>query len=266
MPRLSSLAALLLATAAALPAQAAAEDAECGTAALAVLGRELGVEHFVPGPAGAGHDAAGVVAASACRPMPDAPRLTLAAVAWDAHGEDSKALAVAVLEDDAVVALLKDEIAEDAATQVTRGSLRLDTAPYRLAPGVRAFGVDVLPTDGSCGEGGPGPTRTLYVRDGTSIRPVLAGLAMSEFWYVRGNRSRCVADPREAETAIVEDFKVGIGLGVPGKAGWRDLVLTATSKRSDHKPGRPPLHVHVAYDGDTYPLEAFQKAWTAWRR
>jgi hypothetical protein len=266
MPRLNSLALLAFALAGALPAHAAADDPECGAAELAVLGRELRIDHFVPGPADFGQDANGVVVASSCRKSPDDPRLTLAAVAWDAHAEDSKALVVAVIDESASLALLEDKIGEDAATQVTSGSLRLDTAPYRLAPGVRAFGVDALPADASCGDGGSGASRTLYVREGKALRPVLQGLTMSEYRYVRGNQARCVSDPTQAETAIVEDFKVSIGLGVPGKEGWRDLVLTGTSKRSDHKPGRRPLHVHVRYDGGGYPLDTFQAAWTAWRK
>lgn len=266
MPPMPSLGLLLLALAGALPAHAATDDQACGAAELAVLGRELRIDHFVPGPAASGQDAAGVVVASGCRKSPVDPRLTLAAVAWDAHAEDSKALVVAVIDPSASLALLQDEIGEDAATRVTEDSLRLDTAPYRLAPGVRAFGVDVLTADGSCGEGGSGPSRTLYVREGKTLRPVLQGLTMSEYRYVRGNQPRCVSDPRQAQAAIIEDFKVTIGLGVPGKGGWRDLVLTGTSRRSDHKPGRRPLHVHVHYDGSAYPLDAFHDAWTAWRK
>ncbi len=267
MHRLLILAALLPVLGHAPAARAADDNPACGPAVLAALGRALDVAHFAPGPGDDGADAAGVVVASSCRPLPDDAGLTLAAVAWDAHAEDSKSLVLAVLDAaGSPVALLRDEIGEDAATQVVGGSLRLDTAPYKLAPGVRAFGLDVAATNGGCGEGGSGPTRTLYVREGRTLRPVLEGLVTSEYWYVRGNQPRCVSDPHEADTAIVEDFKVTIGLGTPGKGGWRDLVLTATSRRSDRRPGRPPLHVHVPYDGKTYPLDAFDKAWAAWRR
>lgn len=248
-------------------AHATASEA-CSPGVLAVLGRALKVAHFVPEPNDDGSDAAGVIVATACKRAPDDPKLVLAAVAWDAHAEDSKALAVAVVDDAAgtVVALLKDEIGEDAATQVNDGSLRLDTAAYMLAPGVRAFGLDVFHSNGSCGEGGSGASRTLYVRDGKTLRPVLTDLTMSEYWYVRGNQPRCVADQKEADTAILEDFTLSIGLGEPGKNGWRDLALTGTSKRSDHKPGRRPLHVAVPYDGQSYPLDAFNKAWQRWRQ
>jgi len=267
MNRLACLAVVFAVLGQASAARAAADPSRCSPAVLAALGHALKVAHFVPGPDGDGDDPAGVVVASACRPQPDDPRATLAAVAWDAHAEDAKSLVVAVVDaTGAPLALAQDEIGEDAATRVRDGSLRIDAAPYRLAPGVRAFGVDVASTNGGCGEGGTGATRTLYVLDGGTLRPVLQDLVMSEYRYVRGNQPRCVSDPREADTAVLEDFKVTIGLGTPGKGGWRDLVLTGSSRRSDRKPGRKPLHVHVRYDGGAYPLDAFRQAWAAWRR
>ena len=268
MHRVPAFAALMLMLAQAPAAHAANENQECGAAVLTLLAGPLKVAHFVPGPGDDGKDPAGVVMASSCKRMPDDPRLTLAAVAWDAHEADSKALAIAIVDESAgsVAALLKDDLYEDAATQVNNGSLRLDTAPYELAPGVRAFGLDIFSSDRSCGDGGTGPSRTLYVRDGKTLRPVLVGLAMGEFAYLRGNQPRCVADQKEAETAIIEDDDVVIALGAPGKNGWRDLMLTETARRSDHKPTRKPLHVRVPYDGDAYDLKAFGKAHDQWRK
>jgi hypothetical protein len=178
------------------PAHAAGENRECAAPVLAALAHELEVAHFVPAPSDDGKDPAGVVLASSCKRMPDDPRLTLAAVAWDARKEDSKALVIAVLDAStgAVVAARREDIDEDAATQVNNGSLRLDTAPYDLAPGVRAFGLDIFSDDRSCGEGSLGPTRALYVREGKTLRPVLEGLYFSESWYLRGNQPRCASD------------------------------------------------------------------------
>ena len=242
----------------------AAQAQDCSPNVLALLGKSLKVAHFVPRDA----DPTGVVMATSCKRAPDDPTLTIAAVAWDAHAEDSKDLALAVVDEAAssIVALLKDGIVEDASMQVDDGSLRLDTAPYTLAPGVRAFGLDLFQTNGSCGEGGGGPTRTLYVRDGKTLRPVLSGLPVSEYWYIRGNQRRCTSSQKEADTAILEDFSITIALGEPGRGGWRDVVLTATSKRSDHRPGRKPLRVTVPYDGQAYPLQAFDKTYRRWRQ
>ena len=267
MNRLLSTAALS-SVLAQVPAAHAAESQECGPAVLATLGRELRVAHFSPGPDDDGKDPAGVVLVSSCKRMPNDPKLTLAAVGWDVHKPETKALAVAIVDEAAasVVALHQDEIDEDATTRVVRDTLRLDTAPYDLAPGVRAFGVDFVNDNPGCGDGGIGPSRTLYVREGKTLRPVLQDLYVSTWMYLRGNQPRCVSDQREADNAILEDDALTIALGAPGKGGWRDLQLTVTARRSDHKPTRKPLHVRVPYDGNTYDLTAFNKAEAAWSK
>jgi len=268
MNRFLPAAALALMLVHAAPARAADDRPPRGASVLMLVGRALHVAHFVPGPTVRDGDKAGLIVASTCKHVPDDTRLTLAAVAWNAGKEDEKSLVLALVDEGAakVVAALQDVVNEDAATQIEAYSLRLDTAAYDLAPGVRAVGLDIVNENRSCGEGGLGPSRTLYVREGATFRPVLADLAMSQYWYVRGNQRRCVSDRQAAETAILEDFDVVIGLGAPGKDGWRDLALTATSKRSDRKPGRKPLHVRVPYDGQAYPLQAFDKAYEKWRQ
>jgi hypothetical protein len=262
--------ACMLALLLSAPVALASREMPCATPVLAPLGHAIKVAHFVPGPTMRDGDPAGVIVSATCKRLPDDPRLTLVAVAWNAGKEDEKSLVLALVDEATgkVVASLQDVINEDATTQIEDYSLRLDTAAYDLAPGVRAVGLDIVSENRGCGEGGFGPSRTLYVREGATFRPVLADLFMTQFWYVRGNQPRCVSDQKEAETAILEDFSVsiGIGIGATGKDGWRDLTLSATSKRSDKKPGRKPLHVHVPYDGKTYPLAAFNKAYEQWRQ
>jgi hypothetical protein len=265
--RLLPTALLALVLVHALPARAA-ESQACAPGVLAVLGRELKVAHFALAPTVFGKDPAGVVLASSCKRLPDEPGLTLAAAAWDAHEEDAKSLVVAVVDESAagVVALARDRIDEDPTMRVNNGSLRLDTAPYLLAPGVRAFGVDLFGDDASCGEGGMGPRRALYVREGRTLRPVLEGLYISQYAWLQGNQPRC-SPPDDKAPAISESYDVTIGLGEPGKGGWRDLALTVTAHRDDHKPSRlKPLHVRVPYDGQAYPLDAYDKAVARWRK
>ena len=266
MHRLSSIAVLSLLLIQAAPARAADDRPPCSGPQLAILGRAVKVAHFVPGPHARDGAADGVVVASTCRRLPDDPRLTLAAVAWDAGKEDSKALLLALVDEPAakVVASHRDEIGEDAAVHIEDDSLRLDTAAYDLAPGVRAVGLDIVSEDRSCGEAGYGPQRSLYVRDGATLRPVLSDLYVRQWTWLRGNQPRCSGPGDEA--ALLEDDDVSIGLGAAGPGGWRDLALTATSKRSDRRAGRKPLHVRVPYDGKTYPLDAFDKAFEQWRK
>jgi hypothetical protein len=263
--RMAALPALLLSAQACL----AADEQACDAATLSALGRHLKVAHFVFDLNDFGTDPAGVIISAACKRMPDDQHLVLVAAAWEAHQEDSKRLAIGVVDTSAgtVVAARQEDIYEDASTQVNNGSLRLDTAPYELAPGVRAFGLDFFSDDRSCGEGSLGPTRTLYVREGRTLRPVLEGLYLSQSWYLRGNQPRCAGDPKEADTAINESYDVTIGLGAAGKGGWRDLMLTVTARRDDHKPStHKPLHARVPYDGASYPLKAFDKAYDQWRK
>ena len=246
----------------------ASNEQPCSPELIAALDRQVKAAHFAPSPNAFGTDPLGVVLASACKRMPNDPRLTLAAVAWDAGKPESKSLVLAVVDEAAssIVASLRDEIYEDATTRIHNGSLRLDTAAYQLAPGVRAFGLDISSDNPDCGEAGVGPRRSLYMRDGDTLRPVVAGLPLSQYRYVQGNLPRCVSDPKEAEDAIVENFQVTVELGAAGQGGWRDLVMTATSSRSDHAPARKPLHVRVPYDGDAYPLVTFVKPYDEWRK
>lgn len=263
-PRLAGLCAALFIG----QVQAAAESRACEPPVLGPLGRELKVAHFVQSPYDLGKDPAGVILASSCKRMPDDPGLTLAAVGWKTAKEDVKGLVVALVDEKAgtVVALLRDEFEEDASTTMNNGSLQLDTAPYLLAPGVRAFGVDFFGDEQGCGEGGLGPQRTLYVREGRTLRPVLSDLAIASSWYLRGNQPRCT-EPGFTGKSVLETYDVTIALGEPGRGGWRDLVITATAHRDDHKPSRlKPLRVRVPYDGKTYLLDAYRKAYDHWRR
>ncbi len=265
MNRLLS-AALLSSVLAQAPLAHAAEGQDCGPAVLATLGRALKVAHFVPGPSDFGKDPAGVVLVSSCKRMPDDPKLTLAAVGWNAGQEDSKALVVAIVDEASatVVASQREDVDEDATTRLN--TLRLDTAPYALAPGVRAFGVDVYSDNPGCSAGGSGPHRTLYVRDGNALRPVLQDLFISQYRYLRGDQPRCIG-PGESQETISETYAVTIGLGAGGKDGWKDLLLTVTPSRDDHRPSTlKPLHVRIPYDGNAYSLEPFDAAYAKWRR
>jgi hypothetical protein len=44
-------------------------------------------------------------------------------------------------------------------------------------------------------------------------------------------------------------------------------MLTVSARRDDRQPPtRKPLHVRVPYDGASYPLQAFDKAYAQWRK
>lgn len=141
-------------------------------------------------------------------------------------------------------------IDEDAALTVGPGSLKIDTARYQLAPAVRAFGLDVdTGYCQGCVEGGWGPMRALYVQEGRRLRPVLEGLTMSTWRYLRGGPS-CM----EEDDALIETTVVGIGIGKAVDHGFSSL-LVSTVRFDGDKPKRHdrPRSIEVRYDGSRYP-------------
>jgi hypothetical protein len=183
--------------------------------------------------------------ASACKPSPREKGLTIVAAAYATDDENGKNVAVALVDmaRHQVRAAFKGVIAEDASLRVMQGSLRIDTAPYDLAPGVRAFGVDL-----SSGMGGPhcasasfGPNRTLFIRQGASLRPVLSGLMLS-LERVVNEKSLC------DETARIEMTSTSISIGAQASHGLADIVITDTLD------GRPDRRTHTVmrFDGTAY--------------
>jgi hypothetical protein len=159
------------------------------------LGRALKVAHFVPGPGDDGKDPAGVVMASSCKRMPDDPRLTLAAVGWDAHEADSKALAIAIVDESAARSHCKDDILEDAATQVNERQPAPGHRALRLAPGVRAFGVDIVSDNRAAAKAASARrARSTCARARRCARCCRASRSAV---YLRGNQPRCVAIRRK---------------------------------------------------------------------
>jgi hypothetical protein len=136
----------------------------------------------------------GIVAANACKVMPNEPATTIAAVAFDTsfhHRDDrdgdSVQQVVALIEDGKVTAADRSVVEEDARTLF--GSYRVDTAPYVLSPTVRAFGV-VFHSDAnepSFAEAGAGNELTLWVREGDHLRAVF-GTNLDD-WVVADNVS-----------------------------------------------------------------------------
>jgi hypothetical protein len=256
LPIVASLAAALCMLAA--PVQAANRQA-CSASQLAVLGRAAQVPHF----AWRDDDPAGVLRDAACKAAPGAPGTTIAVVAWsDGHDDRDGAVPglIAVLDDAAgrVVASLREDFQQDALTVIQEDVLHVDTAPYLLAPGVRAFGIDTGHAGGPrYADGGVGPSRSLYVREGRVLRQVMADLDLEAWMYLPGHEGW----RDDADDVQQENFQTVIAIGPQSSHGWHDLVLTSTS---DGK--RPSLHVRVPYDGRVYPLKPFEDAYWHWRR
>ena len=206
-----------------------------------------------------------LLAAQACRIWPFDPSLALAAVAHvlpgDAElGERQLRLTVAVLDaaNAQPLAVHQTDLAEDAVLALEEGALRLDTARYDLAPGVRAFGVVVHSSarGASCPDAGFNDELTLYMREGSGLKPVFS--TYLDTWQ------RVVGEPcnwREDTRLVTESAALTIGVEPGRHHGLADLRVMADVTRTDKPAGEDfdgAVQTHrrvsrvVRYDGNGY--------------
>lgn len=125
----------------------------------------------------------GAAIAAACKVWPHDRRTLLSAVVFDTGNAEQKTLAVAMVDAGSgrVERSYETEVVVDSAVDFGERSLSIDTAPYELARGVRAFGLRFTSAAGGpgCADGISRDELTLFVPDGTTLRPVLQGLAMT---------------------------------------------------------------------------------------
>ena len=178
---------------------------------------------------------------AACKRSPlDANVLIVAAAyAQDADGKN-EIVALVDAKARAVRAAFTDVVLEDTATSVA--GLRIDTARYDLAPGVRAFGVEVHSRAyvSAAAEFHREGNRTLFVRDGLRLRPVLRGFANATWNAVQGRDGRGEASNWTIAVASTRSH------------GLADLVVTRTTEPDED--GTPALRERsvLHYDGKSY--------------
>lgn len=185
---------------------------------------------------------------SACKPWPGKEPYTLGVFVYDGIAQDTRRILVALLDQprSTVVASYWAAVPSDA-IETYREGIRIDTARYQLQPGLRAFGVDFNTTEPRYQYGGYGPMRTLYVREGEAIRPVLSGMAIASW--------RLLNDPWEkgaeenGPAPEFERFNSTIAIAATRSKGYADLLVTRKSDRPGAKPTTQLLH----YDGRQYP-------------
>jgi hypothetical protein len=176
--------------------------------------------------------------AAACKPWPFDKRVLIVAAAYAQDKEQDKNLVVALVDTTtmAVRSAFQGVVLEDATWSVAQGSLRIDTAPYDLAPGVRAIGVDVSsdPVAGTTVRDGVTAARSLFVADGPRLRLVLDGFVLTTWQKAAG------AAARASSARIAIDPHRTNGLA--------DLRVTRTSAAGATRQDRTTL----AYDGSRY--------------
>lgn len=243
-------AVLALALSLVQPAQARDAAQRCDAASLALLGAAAGAEPV----------------AAACRDWPYDPAIRLVAAAWPDVGadgsDDDPLLLVSAMLDPAggrVLARHERPLEQDAAFALREGGIRLDTARYDLAPGVRAFGV-VLTSSArgpSCPDRGFERELTLLVRDGQALRPVFA--TWLDTWeMVEG--SPCSWSPQRS---VSDHAQVTLGVERTSSHGFADLTLTASVERhASDEDGALQVETRRArrtlrYDGNAYATDPF---------
>lgn len=236
-------------------AAGAQKDQPCQPALIQSLSEQLKLPGLVA--AGADGDSGNsTVVAAACKASPADRRQTYVALAYDAGDQDGKRLVLAIVEGGHVLADYRGEIYEDATLTVQSDSLHIDTARYVLAKGVRAFGLDVSGwASPNCGDGGLGPSRALYIREGAHIRRVLADMSLSSWRYLQEGNDRCNSSaPADAPT-VIEHTRHTLRVLPETSHGFHDLqVTTTTTTRDDGKPGKAGARYVLKYDGRRYPV------------
>ncbi|QTD93923.1 multidrug ABC transporter ATPase [Burkholderia anthina] len=254
----------LLALAAA-PAAQAADTQPCDDATLVAVARWAGITNARL----AARDTDRLVVASACKAMPNAPETTIVAAAFDSlpkskNPDDSNKLqVVALVEGGKVVAAERSVVEEDAATEIGEHSYQIDTAPYRLSPDVRAFGVVFTSSarGPSCPDADASEELTLWVREGNRIRPVFG---TNRYGWVAVEGEACGPGVGDASS---EEARMTIAVEKTSSHGFADLSITAHITKTQRKDGdyadtgKRTARTIVHYDGKTYGIDMFRNFW-----
>lgn len=233
-----------------LPTAARADTAACSEQLFAVVGKHLGLAAFTKD----GSEGSVLVDAD-CKEAPDKPGETLTVIAWGGSVENQKKLFIGFVDEarGKVVSGLSTVFEEDAVTTIGDESLRLDTARYTLAPGVRAFGFDLTDRNNHfCPDGGLGPTRYLYVRDGKKIRPIMTDFTLARWAYIGEDRSQC--GQVDAPERPMEHVERTLSVASSRTRGYADLLVTRTTRVDGRKGVLRKSHL-LRYDGASYPVD-----------
>lgn len=230
------------------------EDSQhCASAMVNAMGKPAGMNRFTY----RRNDPEGLIVSGVCKTSSDNKSITIGAFVSLAPGHsDQLTITMVNNQNYAAVATYQESLVNSFTPKINTGRdmLRLDTARYDIAKGVRAFGLDVIAgaaPNQYCGQDDGGIVRTLFVRDGDRIRWLFdEGLRISFRRYVEGD-PRCVLEnsPLPASKTATEDIHLTIAILDKVTDGYADLLITAVSSYSDgrpslRKPFRSKLHYH----------------------
>ncbi|MDR2677867.1 MAG: hypothetical protein LBB51_00305, partial [Zoogloeaceae bacterium] len=134
------------------------EQERCPDAIMESVGKFFRLDHFTYPQSGyyPSVENGGLIVAGVCKPMPNDASRVIAAFAYDAKVEYEKKFLLVVYDNTRkrVISSYSGILGEDAATEVSPYSIRIDTARYVLAKNVRAFALRLDTFNGrNCGDG-----------------------------------------------------------------------------------------------------------------
>lgn len=193
----------------------------------------------------------GSVKAASCKLWPDDNSKMLVALVYEPPNYPAVTdhqlplyLAIVNLESLNVLGSYQGSIEEDAVTLVNEGSLAFDTARYFLAKNVRAFGLRISATvEPRYAEGGSDDVLSLYVIEGTQIRPVLQNLSM-QYWRYKGGVYGGATNYTTKKTDL------SLSVTPTTSHGFFDLLVSAKTTGL-----RKTITQKLHYDGQVYPFD-----------
>ena len=214
---------------------------------------------------------------AACKVMPNAPRTTIAAMAFysgevvagDGVVYGRRFLQViALVEAGKVVAASHSTLEEDSGFGFR--SYRIDTARYILSGDVRAFGVVLHYDPGThkCINASAGEYElTLWIREGENLRPIF-GTNLHGWVQVKGElcpySGWYVNDGEDADTPHVsESAEMTISIEKTSSHGFADLAITARVTRESITLTlmKRTVRTVLKYDGKSYGINMFRTFW-----
>lgn len=224
----------------------------CNDAVLEAVGKHFSLSGFSYPADGMDATAAngGLLAAGVCRRWPANDQKAIGAFAYDAGVEMEKRLLVVLVEGPKIIASYDGKILEGMPDAFDKYQFKLDTAAYTLSPGTRAFGVRFSDSNCRCEyDACSGDMLTLFVVDGTRLRPVLS----EHMAYSKHGMDSC------GEGMHMIEAKIIISLEKTATNGFADLRLSVKSKAKS----KTPTTV-VKYDGKQYDLAPWNHVFGTW--
>ena len=184
-------------------------------------------------------DGVSPILALACKVWPAHPALTITSAIFepkvprdksftdDGDGTKEWVTLVADKKSARIMAIHRGEILVDAAVRIHASSLVIDTAPYRLAPGITAFSVRKnIGYSPNCADGGSDGFLTLFVYDQGKLRPVLGEPDLT-FWSLDFESGHHPCGPEQADYRLATGSTI-LRLLKTASNGFSDIEFVST--------------------------------------